>query len=67
MRHTTKNQRLTPIESRWLPYRAPEVRVFTFRSGGVLCASGDLIDDDEGSGTYTGNSGEGTGSNQNDP
>ena len=48
------------------PYRAPACRVFTFRGGNRLCDSGDLIDDEEGGGTGTGNSGEGPGYNDPD-
>ena len=48
------------------PYQTPACRVFTFRGGGALCDSGDLIDDEEGGGTGTGNSGEGPGYNDPD-
>ena len=71
MRHTTKIQSLVLSKSAEpagrLPYQTPEGRVFMFRAGDPLCDSGDLIDDGEGGGTNTGNSGEGTGSNENDP
>lgn len=46
-----------------LPYRTPECRALLFRGGDPLCASGDLVTDDEGQGTGTGNSGEDSGYN----
>ncbi|MBR2584873.1 MAG: hypothetical protein IKE64_05510 [Thermoguttaceae bacterium] len=67
MRQTMKFQPLALREpAERLPYQTPECRVFTFRGGDRLCDSGDLIDDEEGGGTGTGNSGEGPGYNNPD-
>lgn len=65
MRYTTKIQSLTHDNcaepAGRLPYRAPVCRVLTFRADDPLCESGDFIDDYEGNGLNTDDSGEGTG------
>ena len=67
MRQTTTFQRpAAGGRAERQPYRAPECRVLMFRGGDPLCDSGDLIDDEEGGGTGTGNSGEGPGYNDPD-
>ena len=71
MRHTMKIQSLTLSNSAELtgrlPYQTPQCRTFTFRGGDPLCETGGDGDFPIDPGTTTGNSGEGTGSNENDP